>query len=37
MAKAHSGSFLKDPVNQQKEIFFGQLQSLNNGKASLSW
>ncbi len=37
MAKAHSNSFLKEPLNQDKEMFFDHLESLNNGKTSLSW
>lgn len=37
MVKAHSDLFLKEPLNQVQEMFFDHLQSLNNGKTSLSW
>ncbi len=37
MAKAHSDSFLKEPLNQDKEMFFDHFLSLNNEKTSISW
>ena len=37
MAKGHSDSFLKEPLTQDKGMYFDYLKSLNNGKTSLSW